>query len=215
MPSGEELREDGVLVTGTGAVEVRPDVVLVELGAQAEGEDVQVAVRHAGEGLGRARSVLLEAGVAASDLRTTTTATWVERGPDGTGPERYVARLGVRARLRGAAIGDLDDAGALVERALAAAGPVARLDSTRFAIDDPSHAAARAREAAFADARSRAEQLARLAGRELGPVAAVVDVEGPAHAPVRMKAVLAEALPLDGGDEAVTATLTVRWRWAP
>ncbi|NLF05960.1 MAG: SIMPL domain-containing protein [Actinomycetales bacterium] len=149
------------------------------------------------------------------DLRTTTTATWVEHGPDGTGPARFVARLGVRARLRGAVLGDLDDAGSLVEQALAAAGPVARLDSTRFAIDDPAHAAAQAREAAFADALSKAEQLARLAGRELGPVAAVVDVGGPSHAPVRMMAARAETLPLDAGEEVVSATLSVRWHWAP
>ncbi|OQX66360.1 MAG: hypothetical protein B6A08_20915, partial [Sorangiineae bacterium NIC37A_2] len=73
----EGLVEDGLLVTGSGAVEVRPDLVLVELGAQAEAPDVQDAVREASAGLGRVREVLLSAGVEASDLRTTTTATWV------------------------------------------------------------------------------------------------------------------------------------------
>lgn len=217
--AGEGAREDGVLVTGAGAIEVRPDVVLVELGAQAEAEDVQVAVREAGEGLGRARAVLLAAGVAPSDLRTTTTSTWVEHGHDGTGPQRFVARLGVRARLRGAVLGDLDDAGALVQEALAAAGATARLDSTRFALADPAHAAAEAREAAFADARSKSEQLARLAGRSLGPVAAVVEGGGEYPAPLRAMAARADAfsaaLPIDAGEEVVAATVTVRWHWAP
>ena len=213
--TGEGQNEGGVLVTGYGAVEVRPDLVLVELGAQAEAPDVQDAVREASAGLGRAREVLLASGVAASDLRTTTTSTWVEHGPDGAGPARSVARLGVRARLRGSVLGDLDEAGALVQEALAAAGSVARLDSTRFAISDPAAAAAAAREAAFADARVKAEQLASLAGRSLGQVASVTEGNEPGHGPSRMAfAAKAEALPLDGGEELVTASVTVRWLWA-
>lgn len=211
----EGLVEEGLLVTGSGAVEVRPDLVLVELGAQAEAPDVQDAVREASAGLGRVREVLLSAGVEASDLRTTTTATWVEHGPEGQGAQRFVARLGVRARLRGSVLGDLDEAGTLVQDALAAAGGVARLDSTRFAIADPAAAAAAAREAAFADARAKAEQLAALAGRSLGAVASVTEGEAPGHAPARMAlAAKAEALPLDGGEEVVSASVTVRWHWA-
>ncbi len=210
---------DAVTTLGVGAVEVRPDVVVVELGSQADAADVQVAVREAGEGLGRARAVLLAAGVAATDLRTTTTSTWDDHGHDGTGPRRFVARLGLRARLRGSVLGDLDDAGALVQEALAAAGDTARLDSTRFALADPSRAAAQAREAAFADAQAKAEQLARLAGRALGPVAAVVEGGGESPVPLRAMAARADAfastLTIDVGEEVVTATVTVRWHWAP
>ena len=218
MLADDALREEGILVTGSGAVEVRPDVVVVELGAQAEAPDVQDAVREASEGLGRARAALIAAGVAPSDLRTTTTSTWVEHGHDGTGPARFVARLGLRARLRGAVLGDLDDAGALVQDVLAAAGPVARLDSTRFALADPTRAASQAREAAFADALAKATQLARLAGRELGAVAAVVEGAELGNAPVRTMAARAEAfassLVLDGGEELVSASVTVRWHWS-
>lgn len=206
---------DGVLVSGVGAVEARPDLVLVELGAQAEADDVQSAVREASEGLARARAALLDAGVAASDLRTTTTSTWVEHGPDGAGPARSVARLGLRARIRESVVGELEQAGSLVQAALAAAGSVARLDSTRFALADPRSLAAQARAAAFADAREKAEQLARLAGRELGVAASVVEGNREAPGPMRMLAADAEPIPLDAGEETVSAVVTVRWLWAP
>jgi len=210
VPGGE-----GITTAGNGAVEVRPDVVVVELGAEAEASDVQDAVLEASEGLGRARRVLLDAGVAASDLRTTTTSTWVQHGTDGTGPRRFVARLGLRARLRGETLGDLDDAGALVQDALAAAGDVARLDSTRFAVADPAPAAALAREAAVAEARLKAEQLARLAGRELGAVAEVVEGGSRGTQPgLERAAAFASNLTIDAGEDVVTAELTVRWHWA-
>ncbi|WP_167496898.1 SIMPL domain-containing protein [Cellulosimicrobium funkei] len=202
------MNGSGVTTTGQGAVTVTPDVAVVELGAEASAPGVQDALDRANAGLAAARDALVAHGVAPSDLRTSQTSTWTEQREDGP---RTTARLTLRATLR-----DVGASGEVVRAALDAAGPVGRLDSTSLAVGDPGPLAAAAREAAFADARARAEQYARLAGRSLGPVVEIREDDG-APAPVaRVLAAKAtsDALVVEPGRQEVRATVTVRWELA-
>ncbi|MEK8227825.1 SIMPL domain-containing protein [Oerskovia sp. M15] len=171
----------GVTTTGQGAATAVPDVVVVELGAEATGDDVQVALDAADAGLRAAREALLAAGVAHDDLRTAQTSTWTQQSqqPDGGSSLSVTARLTLRVTVR-----DVPSSGELVRAALGAAGPVARLDSMRFAVSAPGPLAVAAREEAFADARTKAEQYASLAGRALGAVVEVSE-QGSGLAPAR------------------------------
>ncbi|MFI2570377.1 SIMPL domain-containing protein [Cellulosimicrobium funkei] len=202
------MNGSGVTTTGQGAVTATPDVAVVELGAEATAPGVQDALDRANAGLAAARDALVAHGVAPSDLRTSQTSTWTEQREDGP---RTTARLTLRATLR-----DVGASGEVVRAALDAAGPVGRLDSTSLAVGDPGPLAAGAREAAFADARARAEQYARLAGRSLGPVVEIREDDG-APAPVaRVLAAKAtsDALVVEPGSQEVRATVTVRWELA-
>ncbi|WP_454042992.1 SIMPL domain-containing protein [Cellulosimicrobium sp. Marseille-Q8652] len=198
----------GVTTTGQGAATAAPDVAVVELGTEASATGVQEALDRANAGLAAARDALLAAGVAATDVRTSQTSTWTEQRDDGP---RTTARLTLRATVR-----DVAASGEVVRAALDAAGPVARLDSTSLAVGDPGPLAAAAREDAFADARARAEQYARLAGRSLGPVVEIrEDVGGPAPVPRLMAAKAAgDALVVEPGTQEVRASVTVRWELA-
>ena len=198
----------GVTTTGQGAVTAAPDVAVVELGAEASAPGVQDALDRANAGLVAARDALVAAGVAAADVRTSQTSTWTEQREDGP---RTTARLTLRATVR-----DVAACGEIVRAALDAAGPVARLDSTSLAVGDPGPLAVAARDAAFADARSRADQYARLAGRSLGPVVEVrEDSGGPGPVPRMMAAKAAsDALVVEPGTQEVHASVTVRWELA-
>ncbi len=205
----------GVTTTGQGAATAVPDVVVVELGAEASGDDVQVALDAANEGVRAARAALLAGGVADEDLRTAQTSTWTQQSeqPDGATSLRVTARLTLRVTVR-----DVAASGELVRAALGAAGPVARLDAMRFAVSAPGPLAVAAREEAFADARAKAEQYAALAGRKLGAVVEV-DEQGGGSAPMpRMMSAKAggvhDVLAVDPGREQVDASVTVRWAWA-
>jgi uncharacterized protein len=200
----------GVTTTGRGAAVAEPDVVVVDLGAEASATDVQAALDAAGTGLAAAREALLAGGVASADLRTTHTSTWTQPAPDAGAPDRVTARLTLRATVRDVAV-----AGSLVRTALGAAGPAARLDTMGFAVSDPGPLAARAREEAFADARAKAAQFAELAGRGLGAVVEVSE-QGPGAVPMprALSAGAADAMVVDPGREQVEATVTVRWAWA-
>ena len=197
-------------MTGTGTAAAVPDVVDVELGAEASAPDVQQALDAAAAGLDSARSALADHGVAAADVQTAQTSTWTERRDDGE--QLTTARLSLRARVR-----DVAGAGECVRAALAAAGPVARLESMHVAVGDTAVLVRAAREAAFRDARATAEQLADLAGRSLGRVVEVHDGDaggsGPRPWALRSDA-MAARLAVDPGTQEVSAAVTVRWELA-
>jgi len=72
----------------------------------------------------------------------------------------------------------------------------------------------RAREAAFADATGRAEQLATLAGRTLGRVAWIDERPaggGPPRPMMAMRAAAAESMPVATGDAEISVEVTVSW----
>ena len=200
-------RHEGITVTGTGTVEAVPDVVQIELGAQATAADVQQAIDAASAGLDAARESLLASGVTPADLGSAQSSTWTER-PDGAEP-RTTARLTVRARLR-----DVAAAGEAVRRALAAAGPVAQLESMHLRVGDPTESLHLARDRAFADAHAKAVQLAGLSGRTLGRVVEVLEGSGGGGGGPRMAAMRADAgssFGVDAGTQEITAVLSVRW----
>jgi len=202
-----------VTVTGAGAAGGVPDVVVAELGAEAVASDVQAALDAATTGLAALRTSLASAGVDDADVRTAQTTTWTERpAPVPAGPRgqadvasRTTARTTLRVVLR-----DVERAGVVVRDALAAAGPVARLESLTTALSDVAALAEQAREAAFTDARARAEQYARLAGKALGDVLDVRE-EGGAGAPAPGAFKAAAALVVEPGQQEVRASVTVRW----
>jgi uncharacterized protein YggE len=206
------IDRDGVLVVGVGTAAAPPDVVRIDLAAEAIADTVREALRDATEGVARIRSTLLDAGVPTADLRTTDTSVHADHGPRGEGPQRFVARLGLSATVR-----DVGSAGSIVQNAIDEAGETARLSGLFFEHSDPSGLFSAARAAAFADALAKARQFAELAGRELGVVLTVDDTAGDGPVPLprgRMAAMPMAELSLEGGQQEVSATVVVRWSWA-
>ncbi|MGK5682630.1 SIMPL domain-containing protein [Actinoplanes sp. URMC 104] len=160
--AGEE--RDTVLVSGRGEVAAEPDTLRASLAAEVSASTVGEAVKRSGTAVTRMRDALVRAGMARSDLQTSTVSITPARKDDGviTG---YTATQGLTAEVR-----DLPRAGALLSAAVAAGGDAARVDGVSFAIRDDSALLAEARRKAFADARTRAGLYAREAGRPLGRV---------------------------------------------
>jgi uncharacterized protein YggE len=200
----------GVTVTGFGEAEAVPDRATASLGAEARGLDAERALAAAGECIERMRAALRESGVDDRSMRTTHSSTWTDSSAGGS--SRVVARLGLQVTLRDVAV-----AGDVVGAAVVAGGEPARMDGISLEISDPTQPRARARDAAWADAVSRASQWAALAGRRLGEVQWVT--EGGADAvPMLMRgmagAAKAMSVPVEAGQQTVSADVTVRWAWA-
>ena len=82
-------------------------------------------------------------------------------------------------------------------------------------MSDPATAFGRAREAAFADARARAEHLAGLADATLGQVEAVAEGGSSAPMPHGGLALMAKAdVGLQPGETTLSASVTVTWSLA-
>ena len=106
---------------------------------------------------------------------------------------------------------------ALVEAFTGVAGNALAVERITLEVADPEPLRARARQTAFEDARAKAEQYASLAGRTLGKVTALTDVvQGgaqPRYELMAARAGSAGALPVELGENTVTATVVVRWDW--
>lgn len=206
----------GIQVEGTGRASAAPDVARITVGVEATEPTVDAALEAADEAARQVLDELAAQGVEDRDVRTVNLQVHPRYGREGPGVdgeqiEGYVARQDLAVTLR-----DVDGAGAVIGAVVAAAGDAARLQGMSFALEDDAALREQAREAAFADAREKAEQYARLAGRELGEVLWIR--EGSASAgPVPFAAdeqAAGGAVPIAPGSTEVTVTAEVRWALA-
>lgn len=205
------LGTNTIEVTGHGQATGTPDRVVLDLRIQAEAETVAATLAAVSRGV---RAVLdrtaehRSAEVPPPQTRGLNLHTRTDR--EGREVVGYTASQQLRLTVAGTEL-----AGELVTAVSEAAGDALRIDGLSLAVAEPTELHARAREAAFDDARERAEQYADLAGRGLGRVHAVVDTPV-GHAPMPRLARAASfadagAMPIEGGEQGVTASVTVVW----
>lgn len=200
----------GIRVTGSGTAVGPRDECVIIVGSEVRRPTAAAALDGAAVALDQMRAVFLAAGVAPGSLTTS----GVSLNPV---YDDYPTVVGFQAAVRlTSSIGDIAAAGELLSALVTAGGEAARVHDVSFRHADPSALVARARDAAWADALTRATQLAGLAGRELGEVLGIEEVVGRdvPPGPVRM-AMAGGAGParmsLDAGEGSVTVTLTVGW----
>ena len=196
-----------VTVTGHGSSTAVPDTAVVRVACVHRAEGVAEAL--AGAESARA-AVVSAAGDAGGDhvVSSTDLSVWPAHDVEGR-------RAGFEARhvltITG---GDLESAGALVGRLADAVGDRLQVESVTLSVGDPTAALGEAREAAYADARVRAEHLAALSGESLGEVR---DVSEGAGAPVSRgleRAAFKADVGFAPGQTLLTSTVTVTWALA-
>ena len=201
---------DHVDVLGSGTPSAGPDVVVLDARVQCEAADVAGALGAATSRVTTALQAVADHGVAAADRRTTGLGVATRWDRDGSGVVGYTAYQSLRLLVR-----DRERVGDLINALAGAAGDAFGLDGVTLEVADPAPLLERARTAAFADARAKAEQYAALAGRPLGPVLRVTE-EPDRGMPVPRFAAKAAmevggAMPVEAGESAVSATVTVRF----
>lgn len=202
----------GVRVEGVGTASGAPDVLEVTVGVETGAAGVGEALDAASSAARRVLSALHDAGVDDSDVRTANVHVSPQYDGNGTDVSGYLAGQDLAVTLH-----DVGAAGATIRAAVEAGGDAARLQGISYAIDDDAALRASAREQAFGDARAKAEQYARLAGRTLGAVVLVqetVTPSGPVPMAVGDSAAAVEAVPIAPGATDVTVTAEVRWSFA-
>ena len=200
---------DHVEVMGSGSAGAVPDVVVLDVRVQAEAADVGAALGRASTATGDLLAVAAASGIADADRRTTGMGVSTRWDREGRGVVGYTAFQTLRLLVR-----DRDATSELLPRLAGAAGDTFGLDGVSLEVADPGPLHERARAAAFADARARAEQYAALAGRPLGPVLRVTEAPaGPGPAP-KLRAMAADAMaamPVEPGESEVSASVLVRF----
>jgi uncharacterized protein YggE len=199
---------DRVEVIGTGSAPARPDLFVAQLGAEATGPDVATVLEAAELAVAAMAGAARAGGASDVDVRTTDVTVATNYAP--TGPDGYRAAIGLGLTLH-----DLESAGTVLAEVVAAGGDASRVHAVSMAVADPHPALDAAREAAFADARHQAEQLAGLAGRALGDVRRVTPQQVfntfARVAAVQEQAKPLAAVPIEAGATTLTVSLQVRF----
>lgn len=194
----------GITVVGTGSVTTTPDTAEWSFGVQTSAETAEAALSANSQAMKQVVDALRDAGIAGDDLQTEQVSVWPRTSDDGLSIVGYDASNTVRATIR-----DLDRAGATVDAAVAAgANQVYGPTLTVSDADDQYRAAV---DAAFDDARARAEAIAEKASLTLGAPVAIVEGGGGMPVPYYERGLdeAAAEVAVEPGTQEVGASLTV------
>jgi uncharacterized protein YggE len=209
-PAGDQPRS--VTVVGTGQVTGTPDTLRADIGVEATASDVTTALNETSAKVTAVTDAVVAAGVERKDVATQQ----VSVNPQYTNPSPgatsevggYLATNTIRVTIR-----DIAKASAVLSAAATAGGDNTRISNVSFAIDDDSDLLDQAREAAFTDARGRAEQYANLAGDSLGKVLTITEStsgqEKSAAPGTFERDVAAAPVPVEPGQQELTFTVNV------
>jgi len=194
-----EATSDMVTVSGIGTVTAVPDEAQMSFGVEVRRETAQAAVATNAEAMRKVIAALRQAG--GRDIATQWVSVYPYASQSGS-VERYVASNSVSA------VSDVSDAPALIDAATAAGAN--QVSGPGLTSKNAEALYRQALAKAVADARLRAEVLAKAAGRSLGSITAIV--EGGAQ-PIPAYRALPQAsdagTPIEPGQQETTATVSV------
>lgn len=198
--------KSGITVTGSGQASASPDRALINLGMSSVRPDASAALDEVGQKIAVLITTLIGMGVRRESLQTTDLSLWAETDRDGA-PAGYRARNTLRIELD-----EVSRVGEILRAGLNAIGDGGEMNGIEFLLKDPSAVAARAREEAYQAAVAKATQLATLAGRALGPVTSVIEMQGRSGEPkIMARMAMADSMPVEAGSTEVVVHLTVRF----
>jgi uncharacterized protein YggE len=194
-----QAQPDTVTVTGVGSVEAVPDEARMSFGVESRAPTAKAAVAANADAMRKVINALRRAG--AREITTQWVSVYPVSGESGA-IEGYAASNSVTA------VADVEDAPAVIDAAAEAGAN--QISGPGLSRSDADRLYREALAKAVADARGRAEVLAKAAGRSLGEITAMV--EGGGSGPVPLFRAAAEAsggTPIEPGTLETAATVSV------
>ena len=186
--------EHTITVSGTGRVTLKPDVADLHLGVQVNRPSVKVARADAAAAMTKVLAALKALGIADKDIQTSNVSLQPTYDYNsGSNPPRitgFQMSNSVTVTVR-----DLEKLGDAIDNTLTAGAT--SLDSVSFRVDNQTAAEAQARQAAMADAKSKADTLAASAGISIAGVASISETSAPIPYPINYTFGAAAGAPTD------------------
>jgi uncharacterized protein YggE len=195
-----------VTVSGTGTAHGAPDTARFTFGVDTDGATAKVTLGANAAEMRRVIVALVRTGVARADIQTQNVSVYPRRADSGQ-VEGYSVSGSVTAKVR-----RLGRAGAAVDAAVAAGAN--ETFGPQFDRSSRSELTQRALHEAFADARAKAETLAKESGASLREVRRIEEAtQSPQPVPMVAYA-LAEKTPIEPGTQELQASVTVTFTLA-
>lgn len=153
-------------VSGTGTVELEPDIAQVNIGVRSQSPDVSEALADNSANAEAIIQRLMDLGVEQQDIQTQNFSIHRQQnqpGPEGEPADTFVVENTVAVTVR-----ELDSLGEILAAVVAEGANT--IHGVTFDIEDRDAAVEEARTLAISDAQSQAEAIAEAAGVELGSI---------------------------------------------
>ncbi|MHB1018238.1 MAG: SIMPL domain-containing protein [Coriobacteriia bacterium] len=196
-----------VTAAGEGKAVSAPDMAEMHFGTTVVAPDAKTALGQANDTAKKITDAVKSAGVAAEDIQTANVSVWPEQNYEGDKATivGYRASIQVRVKIR-----DIEEIGTVIGAASEAGAN--EIGGPNFMLDDDDAVSAEAIELAIADARARAEVMAKSAGKSLGEIISVSETGAstPIYYGARTEALDAgAAVAIEPGQLDVMANVTV------
>ena len=175
--------EAGIWVTGTGEMNLSPDIALIRLGVETTSPSVTEARDEAATAMDAVVAAVKAKGLTDEDIQTTSFNIWPQYD------RQEVMTNGVRSSIRVLSgytvsndavikVRDLDSVGTIIDDVVNAGGDAARINGIDFSIEDPSAYTTQLREDAVNAALESAKHFATLTGITIGKLVYITEVSG-------------------------------------
>lgn len=208
-----------ITIEGRGEVMAAPDMAMITSGVTTQGATAREALDANTAAMAELIAELKAAGIEARDIQTSgfsVNPNYVytdERDANGyTLPPKingYQVANTVNVTVR-----DLEALGSILDKSVTVGANT--VNGVTFAVADPSELYNKARRAAFADAREKAELYAEVAGTDLGELESISETQGfnpPQPYPMYARAEMAAdaAVPVEAGELTFAINVNVQW----
>jgi uncharacterized protein len=202
-----------IQVQGIGKVSVAPDQASLVLNVDIRAKTADAARQQAAVVMDKLIKAVKDSGVDGKDIQTRSLSLFPNYATEPPGKiTEYHFDNQVEVTIR-----NLDNSSRIIDEAVKAGGNATRVQGIAFSLADPHAVLSRAREKAFANAKAKAEEYARMAGVTLDAPLVISELGDNGNNPVvfsetmNLRSVIADraATPVEPGRQELSVTITV------
>jgi uncharacterized protein YggE len=211
LPASANESTRHITVNGVGSASVTPDAVRFYASVSVVAKTNKEALASASRSASAVRAALKASAIATKDIKTSLLTVYSEYNYS---QDRGSELIGYRATQSfTVVVRKADSAGAVIDSVVDAGGDAVQVNGVAPFLSNGAAATEKAREAAVADAKARANSYAKYLGASLGRVVYLTEVSAPVHTFPMLgeKAAASDATQIDLGETEVTVNVTVRW----
>lgn len=199
-----------ISVSGTGTAKGSPDIATVNIGVMTRNDDPTKAVNENNGKMNAIMNAMKELGVEAKDIQTTNFSIRAEQQYDQKGKitnVTYVANNSVSITVR-----DLNKVGEVLGKSVS--NGANSINGVNFGVSDPEKLQTQARDKAMANAKAKADQMAKAAGASIDKVMTISEVSYNSPSPLALNAGVVraadvESVPVASGQFEVSVQVSV------